>query len=115
MKKTFFTDYEIATLTKVLGNKLQISVNKAGNVKVVNNAELDFWTLYKYADGTFLWRHHDGTGYCYPLNMKGRKVKQHPYSDNYRPYNIKVSIFNTFDEALDYFIKYLEKYKYIKV
>lgn len=115
MKKTFFTDSEIATLIKVLGNKLQVSVNKAGNIKVVNNAEPGFWTLYKYADGTFLWRRHNGTGDCYPLNMKGRKVVHHPYDDYYRPYNVSMSIFNTFDEALKYFVNYLEKYKGIKI
>lgn len=123
MKKTFFTDAEIATLTKVLGNKLQVSLNKAGNIKVVNNAELEtkrnshhgFWTLYKFADGTFLWRRHDGIGNCYPLNMKGRKVVHHSYDDYYRPYNVSMSIFNTFDEALKYFVNYLEKYKGIKI
>jgi len=128
MKKTFFTNDEIAVLTKVLGNKLQVSVNKAGNVKVVNNAEPKtkrycfsghgFWTLYKYADGTFLWRRHDGTGYCYPLNMKGRTettVNHFGINYTYKPYNVSMSIFKTFDEALNYFVNYLEKYRGIKL
>jgi len=134
MNKTLFTNDEIATLTKVLGNKLQVSINKAGNVKVVNNAEPKtkrycfsghgFWTLYKHADGTFLWRRHDGTGYCYPLNMKGRKFKgtvsrvrnEHTGKIEYwgyKPYSIDMSVFNTFEEAMNYFVKYLKKYRNI--
>ena len=113
---------------------------KIFEIKVINHNEPDttsywgrtthgFWVLYKDTDNKFLWRRHNGTEYlypCYPLNMRGRKfegeVIKHrniktgrlEYS-GYRPYNIEMSKFNTFDEALNYFINYLKRYRGIKI
>lgn len=124
MTKTLFTDNEISQLMNTFGSKLKISINKAGNVKVVNESESlthtywgkwghGFWVLYKYDNGTYLWRRHDGTGYSYPLNMKGRKVAE-GFVD-YRPYNVNMSLFNSFDDAINYFITYLKKYRNINL
>ena len=124
MIKTNFTKQEMNRLNEVLGSRLKVSINRAGNVKVVNEAESlthtywgkwghGFWVLYKYNNGTYLWRRHDGTGYSYPLNMKGRKVA--PGFEYYRPYNVSMSLFNSFDEALDYFINYLNRYRNINL
>ena len=74
----------------------------------------------------FLWRRHVigywGGWYQYPLNMIGRKTDKeytkkcrssYYCSDtyNYRPYTISNSYFNSFDEAIDYFIHYLNDLK----
>ena len=136
MIKTFFTANEAMTLVKVLCSKFSVSLNKAGNIKVTYLREVQrrhfgemiygFWVLYKYADGKFLWRRHNGTGYSYPLNMSGRKfegkvIKHHNTETGrieywgYKSYNVKMSTFATFDEAVEYFVKYLKKYKGIEL
>lgn len=84
-----------------------------------------YWTLYNCDGGKFLWRRHDGTGYCYPLNMRGRKrigpINKEVYNGRvfkwYRreSFNIDNSYFNTFEDALNYFVKYLKKYKNISI
>lgn len=135
--KQNFLDIEISTVVSTLGSKLHISINRAGNIKVINNEEPStrsyrgnishgFWVLYHNESG-YIWRRHNGNGYCYPLNMVGRKndtsMSPFIYTDEngrtrkayYRPYDIKNSHFSTFDEALNYFVKYLEKYKGIKL
>ena len=105
MKKNF-TDSEIAFLKLMLGSKLNVSINRAGNIKVINPNEPEhrsywgctshkFWVLYHNNMG-YLWRRHDGCGYCYPLNI--------------RPFDIKNSYFNSLNEALEYFVNYLKKY-----
>lgn len=133
MNKTLFTESEIANIISTLGNQFDVSVNKAGNIKVFNIEEHEnhscwgkvaygFWVLYKFENGTFLWRRHDGTGYCYPLNMKGRKfegkvtkVRNRKTGKmeywGYKPYTTSMSVFNTFEEAMNYFVKYLNKYR----
>ena len=129
MKKNF-TDSEIAFLKLMLGSKLNVSINRAGNIKVINPNEPEhrsywgctshkFWVLYHNNMG-YLWRRHDGCGYCYPLNMIGRKKEGNPfiYTDEnghthkeyYRPFDIKNSYFNSLNEALEYFVNYLKKY-----
>ena len=128
--KTNFTSSEIETLVKTLGSKFIVNMNKAGNMKVINPAEPNsisywrsdskhgFWVLYKHANGNFIWRRHDGYGYCYPLNMKGRKfqgtVRRVRNEETgrfeywgYRPFQINNAEFTSFDEALNYFVKYL--------
>jgi len=136
MTKTFFTANEAMTLVKVLYSKFSVSLNKAGNIKVTYLREISrshfgkitygFWVLHKYADGKFLWRRHNSKGYCYPLNMSGRKfegkVIKHRNAETghieywgYKPYNVKMSTFDTFDEAIEYFVNYLKKYKGIEL
>lgn len=136
--KTNFITSEIETLVKTLGSKFIVNMNKAGNMKVINPAEPNsisywrsdskhgFWVLYKHANGNFIWRRHDGYGYCYPLNMKGRKF-QGPVRRvrneetgrieywGYRPFQINNAEFASFDEALNYFVKYLKKYRNINL
>ena len=121
-KKSNFSDLQIAKLVKTFGSLMQISINKAGNIKVVDQTEsgktnwrgkmiTGFWTLLKRNNNTYLWRHHDGWGYAYPLNMRGRKRVGKWHSS----YTIDNSTFDTFDEALEYFVKYLAKYRQIEV
>lgn len=130
--KQNFKDNELAKVVTALGTKFNISVNRAGNIKVLdpNNCgkgdlkEKIFWTFYHNEFG-YLWRRHIGCGYCYPLNMTGRKNHGRPfeYIDNnghnrktyYRPYDIRNSYFNSFDEALEYFVTYLKKYRGINL
>ena len=149
MKKINFTDSELLNVIKVLSPRFNVRINKAGNITVsdptekVSNAHQiasafmqnysyspkeirGYWTLYTYGNGKFLWRRHDGDGYCYPLNMSGRKfegeVTKYRNAETgrieyqgYKPYNIEMSKFNTLDEALNYFINYLKKYKNISI
>jgi len=136
MKKNF-TDSEIAILKSTLGSKLNVSINRAGNIKVINPNEPEnhsywgspargFWVLYHNNVG-YLWRRHDGHGYCYPLNMRGRKNdlsckpfvwtddNGHTHKEYYRPYNINKSYFNSVNEALEYFVNYLKKHRNINL
>lgn len=152
MKKSNFTDSELLNIIKTLSPRFNVRINKAGNItvsyideKIRNMYQLatefmgfmgkstyhckeirGYWTLYACNDGKFLWRRHDGTGNCYPLNMRGRKfegkVTKHRNVETgrieywgYKPYNIDNSYFNTFEDALNYFVKYLKKYKNISI
>jgi len=135
--KRNFTEGEIITVIETLGSKLQVSINRAGNLKIVNpnepivrsywgSSKRGFWTFYHNENG-YLFRHMDGNGYCYPLNMIGRKndTTQRPFiwtDDNghthkeyYRPYDINNSYFVTLDEALKYFVNYLKKFRNINI
>ena len=126
MKKTNFTDLEILTIIKTLSPQLSVRVNKAGNITVYNPKEVrGFWTLYN-VNNRFLWRHHDGNGYCFPLNMIGRKrigpinTEVWDYGYVYKwyereAYNIDNSYFNSVNDALNYFVKYLKKYRNINL
>ena len=133
MNTTLFTESEFQTVKNVLIHDFTVTYNKCGNIKVRFEREPNsyhgydgrltspFWVLYKYEDGKFLWRRHDGLGYSYPLNMVGRKTlnyterpHNHTFFD-YRPYTISMSYFDSFEEAMNYFVKYLKKYKGITV
>ena len=127
MKKQNFTESEISKIVVALGPKFSVRLNKAGNITVCNpSLTKDFWTLYLTRFGKYLWRKHDGY-YCFPLNMKNRKnVKKNvfSYKDSdgtvhtyeYFSYDInKNCSFDTVDEAIVYFVKYLAKYWKCKV
>lgn len=127
MKKQNFKESEISKIVVALGPKFSVRLNKAGNITVCNPSLTDdFWTLYLTRFGKYLWRKHDGY-YCFPLNMKNRKnITKIIYSytdangvvntyENFA-YDInKNCVFDTVDEALAYFVKYLAKYWKCKV
>lgn len=123
MNKTLFTESEFQTVKNTLINNFVVTYNKCGNIRVefARIPTSAFWVLYKYEDGKFLWRHHDGWGYSYPLNMIGRKTlnyTERPHNHTffaYRPYTISMSYFDSFEDAMTYFVKYLKKYKGVTV
>lgn len=127
--KSNFTALEFALVGINFGSIFNVSLNKAGNIKVVNpsTADKEFWVLYKLKNGNLLWRRHGLCGsingryhYCYPLNMVGRKREGEieKYIDKstgktyylaYRPYEIKNSEFQTIEEAIEYFDNYIHR------
>lgn len=128
-----FSDLEISAFGRMLGSDFNVRRNRAGNITVEYLPEFNectkrgekFWTLYYTQEGTYLWRRHIGYGYCYPLNGVGRKRigpiekwidcygKSHYWYP--RAFDIKNCAFDKFFEAIDYFIKYLKKYRNIDV
>lgn len=147
MKKINFTDSEVLNIVKTLSPRLNVRINKAGNITVSDPSEnisniyqvaasfmqnypyrqkeiRGYWTLYKIDNSKFLWRHHDGNGYCYPLNMRGRKRIGEIHHETYdgktyswynRDWDMEKCMFNSVENALDYFVKYLKKYKNINI
>ena len=128
-----FSTEQVSQLSEALGTKFNVRVNKAGNITVEYLPEFDrtirvfdnqFWTLYRVQSGNYLWRRHIGYGYCYPLHMVNRP-RIGPYYEyescgkTYRTYargfDIKNCEMNTFNEAVNYFINYLKKYRNIDV
>lgn len=79
-----------------------------------------YFTLYYRGPKRYLWRRsiYSKNYYCdtwewsqNPLNMRrGKPVTEWDKKLNYRPYNIQMSEFTTFDEALEYFYNYIKKY-----
>lgn len=128
-----FSDLEISAFGRMLGTDFNVRRNKAGNITVEYLPEFNectkrgekFWTLYYTQEGTYLWRRHTGYGYCFPLNGVGRKRlgPTEKWVDCYgkphywypRAFDIKNCAFDKFFEAIDYFIKYLKKYRHIDV
>ena len=147
MNKINFTDSELLNIIKTLSPRLNVRINKAGNITVSDPTEnvsnihqvaaafmqnypyrpkeiRGYWTLYKTDNSKFLWRHHDGNGYCYPLNMRGRKRIGKIYHETYdgktfswchRSWNMENCMLNSVEDALDYFVKYLKKYRNINI
>ena len=123
MKKNF-SDFELHLVSKVLGPQFNVRFNKCGNITVEHSTpSREFWTLY-YVNHNYLWRKHDGYGNCYPLHMinRNRIGPVHKYvscGKTYyccqREFNIKWCEFYSFNNALEYFINYLNKYRHIKV
>ena len=128
-----FSDLEISAVGKMLGSDFNVRRNRAGNITVEYLPEFNectkhhkkFWTLYYTQEGTYLWRRHTGSGYCFPLNGVGRKRigQTEKWVDCYgkshywypRTFDIKNCAFDKFFEAITYFIKYLKKYRGIDV
>ena len=96
----------------------EVMINKAGNVKVKRPDQVDFFVLYESetTNNKPLWRRFIGySGYCYPLHMVGRKDVRHYYDDNEfyvskEGHNMDNYAFNNIDEALVYFVTYLNKF-----
>lgn len=125
MMKINFTDSELKVVLQAIKNKLTMYVNRAGNITVmIPGDKTQKWTLYKTPSG-YLWRHIEVfSGYTYPLNMKNRKngVIKHEYTGwdgklhEYYSYNIdKNCTFITVVEAVNYFKRYMTKYRNIKL
>lgn len=124
--KSNFTEAEILTVFGAFNNKFDVRVNKAGNIDLVyrfRTNKNEHFVLYFTQNGKYLWRRHIGWGYCYPLNMRGRKrigpinkvvlydgtvVKYYE-----RHFNIKDCEFETVNDAVNYFRNYLKKYRRI--
>lgn len=65
---------------------------------------------YKKYRPDFAWS--EGNVYCYPLNMKKKPYNYEVCGTIYKQYeySTKYSMFGTFEEALDYFEKYINKF-----
>ena len=119
------TDSELLNIVKTLSPRLNVRINKAGNITVSDPKEIcGYWTLYNVENSQFLWRRHDGYGYCYPLNMHGRKRIGEIYHETYdgktyswyhRSWDKQNCMFSSVENALDYFVKYLKKYRNINI
>jgi hypothetical protein len=125
-----FSDFEISNLARVLGSEFNVRRNKAGNISVEYLPEFSkcgkwdkkYWTLYFTSDGTYLWRRWTSTSYCFPLHGVNRKrigdihhenYNGHKYTWYYREWDIKNCEFDTYEDAISYFVYYLRKYRNI--
>lgn len=123
MKKNF-SDFELHLVSKVLGPQFNVRFNKCGNITVKHVASSqDFWTLY-YVNHNYIWRRHNEHGDCYPLHMINRHqigpIQKYvscgkTYYFYQREFDIKWCEFYSFNNALEYFVNYLNKYRHIKV
>ena len=114
-----FNSTMIGILVKMLEakNDYSVRINRAGNLTV--NGKNEHWTLYKCKNGKYLWRRHNElTGYCYPLNMKGRKSISVCSYDNltfyHKDWNMRLCEFDNIIDAYEYFKHYLIKYRKLK-
>jgi hypothetical protein len=120
MQKNNFSNEQLLEIFNVLANKLNVRVNRAGNIDVINPNRKNHWehfVLYLTPNKRYLWRRWFDRSYCYPLNMKNRKEFEkitYDYLGNERTYYhydfSKHAEFDTVTEALDYFKKYMKKY-----
>lgn len=126
MMKSNFTPQEIANVIYSVGNIFNVTINKAGNIKLrwkipfITHVNYEgkgekFYTFYK-KHGKIIIRSmtkaQSGIFNVYPLNMKRTKAIG-GYGDHtwtYQAYNIDDSYFNNIENALEYFETYLEKY-----
>ena len=126
MKNNFSNDQKIL-IFNTLGSKLFVRVNRAGNIDVVNPNRKNEWehfVLYFSPNKRYLWRRWFDKYYAYPLNMKGRKrigeIHREKWGDKeftwyQREFDIKNCEFDTVEDALDYFVNYMEKYHNINL
>lgn len=119
-----FSNDAIGHIVSNLGPNYTVRVNKAGNITVKHKDGKEYWTLYAQKNGRYLWRHFEPSGYyCYPLNMKNRnKLDEYLYDygngtvSRYLCYNFRRHAeFDTVNDAVKYFVGYLEKYRNGKV
>ena len=125
-----FSDFEIANLARVLGSNFNVRRNRAGNITVEYLPEFSgckkpnqkFWTLYFTSNGTYLWRRWTSNYYCFPLHGVGRtrigeihheNYNGYKYTWYYRNWDIKKCEFDTYEDAVSYFVYYLRKYRNI--
>ena len=125
-----FSDFEISNLARVLGPDFNIRRNKAGNITVEYLPEFSkcgkynkkYWTLYFTSNGTYLWRRWTSTSYCFPLHGVNRnrigetqKYEWNGHVSYYyrRNWDIKNCEFDTYEDAISYFVYYLRKYRNI--
>jgi hypothetical protein len=125
-----FSDFEISNLARVLGSNFNVRRNRAGNITVEYLPEFSkcgkwdkkFWTLYFTSNGGYLWRRWTSSSYCFPLHGVGRTrigeihhevYGNHKYTWYYREWDIKKCEFDTYEDAVSYFVYYLRKYRNI--
>lgn len=139
--KNNFSPEELAKIIERVGSKMKISVNRAGNVRLDNPNEPEkkimmfnkypvskgkgYWVLHK-KDSVFYIYHRDGNraGHGYLLNTGGRTKTGDYYLSYYDIFGRAHRVarydfdrnnanFKTLDDALDYFMNYIKKYRNI--
>ena len=114
--KNNFTESQFAEVKKVFGTVFNVTLNNGGNIKVMLPNARDFWVLYFTPSWRYMWRRHNPDKYCYPLNMKNRKITNLLIHETgvYEYYCVaRHAEFWTVNEAIEYFKKYLKKYRSI--
>ena len=119
MKKNFI-DSQFTEIKNTFGSVFNVTFNKAGNIKIMLPNAHDFWVLYFTSNKRYMWRRHNPNGtytsYCYPLNMNNRKITNLLIHETgvYEYYCVaRHAEFWTVNEAIEYFKKYLKKYRSI--
>jgi len=122
MQTKNFSNEQVLNILNALGSKLCVRINRAGNIDVVNPNRTNEWehfVLYFTPNKRYLWRRWFDKCYAYPLNMKGRKrigeIHREKWGDKEftwysREWDITNCEFDTVDDALNYYKKYMEKY-----
>ena len=117
-----FSLADIGHIVYMIGSNFHVRINKCGNICVApiinDNSKNEFWVLGKI-NGNYIWRRHAG-GFSNPMHQVNRKRIGPIYKTTYddktyywyeRNWNIRNCEFKTFDEAVNYFVDYLKKYK----
>ena len=126
-----FTEAQLNETIKVLGNSMNVRINRAGNISLVPKNVLDprtiCWTFHINANGKFFARatklSYTGYEMRYPLNLKWKKSISIYYTRDEEgksksvEYEVKVrdwenSGIDTFEKFLDYMKNYLTKLGY---
>ena len=126
-----FTEAQLNETIKVLGNSMDVRINRAGNINLEPKNVLDprtiSWTFYINTNGKFFARAtkltHSGCEMRYPINLKWKRSTSVYYTlgenGKYKAveYEVKVrdwenSGTDTFEEFLDYMKNYLTKLGY---
>ena len=126
-----FTEAQLNETIKVLGNSMNVRINRAGNINLEPKNALDTrtisWTFYINTNGKFFARAtkltHSGCEMRYPINLKWKRSTSTYYilgeNGKSKPveYEVKVrdwenSGTDTFEEFLDYMKNYLTKLGY---
>ena len=126
-----FTEAQLNETIKVLGNSMNVRINRAGNINLTPKNVLDprtiGWTFHINTNGKFFARatklSYSGCEMRYPLNLKWKRSTSFYYTrdeeGNSKPleYEVKVrdwenSGTDTFEEFLDYMKNYLTKLGY---
>ena len=126
-----FTEAQLNETIKVLGNSMNVRINRAGNISLVPKNVLDprtiCWTFHINTNGKFFARatklSYTGYEMRYPLNLKWKKSISIYYirdeEGNSKPVEYKVKVrdwknsgIDIFEEFLDYMKNYLTKLGY---
>lgn len=129
MKKNF-TEQEFNSFNKVFGNLFNVRFNKAGNITLEwkipytyssyngymgKSTKTKFFTFYRpdWNDGKIILRavtkDNFGNYSYYPLNMRNRKMIKYRFGSGLS-FNINDCYFNSVNEAISYFDKYILTY-----
>ena len=120
-----FSLSEIGQIVYMIGSKFHIRINKCGNISIkpiCGSIDNEFWVLSR-VNGNYFWRRYADGNFgkiSHPLNQVNRKrigpIHKDVYNDKtyywyIRDWDIRNCEIGTFDEAVNYFINYLKKYK----